>query len=330
MKRTKKYWNEIAGYLSREMETEQIEKFLLKIKDNQHLKKDYELMKKTWNELDSNPSQRYADSSSAWAKLNERILREGPIELDKPVRKINSLNYFVRIAAVILLILAVGIPSVYYSLNGIGNNAPIHYRSENGPLTVDLPDGSRVYLNAGSILEYKKDFEDQRDLKLEGEAYFDVMRDPRKPFRVNTGKVVVTVLGTSFNVRETKDNTVQVFVESGKVRMNMKKDHASLILTPGQLGEANGHLKTRPLEDVNYLAWKTKDFKFVDEPVEKILDVLQRSYHVDVKSDIPELPQMRLTTSYSDQSFEAILTTICTALNMNFEKEGKVYILHQN
>lgn len=330
MKRTNKYWNEIAGYLSREMESEQIEKFLLKIKDNQHLKKDYELMKKTWNELDSNPYDRYSDTTSAWANLNERIVREGNIVLEKPILKMNSLNYFIRIAAVILLILAVGIPTVYYSVNGFGNNSPIQHRSENGSLTVDLPDGSRVYLNAGSNLEYKKDFEDQRDLKLEGEAYFDVMSDPRKPFRVNTGKVVVTVLGTSFNVRETKDNMVQVFVESGKVRMDLKKDSESLILTPGQLGEANGHLKTRSQDDANYLSWKTKDFKFVDEPVEKILEVLQESYHVDVHSDIPDLNEMRLTTSYSDQSFEAILATICTALNINFEKEGKVYILHQN
>ncbi len=142
--------------------------------------------------------------------------------------------------------------------------------------------------------------------------------------------MVVTVLGTSFNIKETENKAIQVFVESGKVRVDLEKGYESLILLPGELGEANGHLSSSTQHNENYLAWKTKDFKFVDESINDIFEVLEQAYHVEVSSDKVLINDMRLTTTYSGQSFDAILNTICTALNMNYEKDGKVYKLQTN
>jgi ferric-dicitrate binding protein FerR (iron transport regulator) len=235
-----------------------------------------------------------------------------------------------RVAAVVLLILAVGIPTVFYSVNNLGGQNTIEKSSTAGVMTVDLPDGSRVFLNEGSTLEYSKNYVEKRDVMLKGEGYFAVMSDPQKPFIVNTGKVVVTVLGTTFNIKETSNETVEVFVESGRVRMDLKEENESLILSPGEVGEANGLIKKSELSNSNYLSWKTKEFKFVDESIHNILEVLEAAYHVEVKSNIPNLNQRRLTTTYSEMSFEAILSTICTALELNYKKEGKVYILRTN
>jgi transmembrane sensor len=136
------------------------------------------------------------------------------------------------------------------------------------------------------------------------------------------------VLGTSFNIRESKDQSVEVFVESGEVRVDLENHDQGITLGPGQFGKANENLEASILNDDNYLSWKTKEFKFVDEPVDNILRVLERSYHVEVETGEVAVSNLRLTTTYNDQSFDAILSTICTALNIHYEKEGKVYILH--
>ncbi len=321
----------MAGYLSGEMNDEQRRSYLINTEmDHQH-NKDIELMKKTWNDFNSNPEEKYKDTGKAWKSLNQRLENEGLLETPTRQLRMHNLNYAMRIAAVILLVLAVGVPSVYYSVNNANNRKGIiEYNASEGIRTVDLPDGSRVFLNEGSRLEYRKDYEMQRNVNLRGEGYFDVMSDPERPFRVNTGKVVVTVLGTSFNVKEVDREGVEVFVESGKVRMDIEDDQNSITLGPGQLCMANGALESKEQDDLNYMAWKTKEFKFVDEPVGNILDVLEKAYHVSVKADQLPVSDMRLTTTYNDQSFDAILNTICTALDMQYEKDGKDYFLKSN
>ncbi|MEX0987775.1 MAG: FecR domain-containing protein [Bacteroidales bacterium] len=331
MKRNKKYWNDIAGYISGEMNPEEAGMFLEEVKQDHQMKNDYELMKKSWNDFNSNPEEKYRDTGIAWNKLHERLMIDGQLDEQPPVIRMNKVAYTIRIAAIILLILAVGVPAVYYSVTRFGTTKDImEYSARDGILTVDLPDGSRVFLNKDANLVFKESYELQRDVTLKGEGYFDVMEDPARPFTVNTGKVVVTVLGTSFNIKESDKDNTEVFVEQGKVRMELKNGRNSVTLVPGQLGKANGDLVATVQENQNYLSWKTKDFKFVDEPVENILGVLEEAYHVEVRSEDMSVSDMRLTTSYSDQSFDAILSTICAALNMQYHKDGKVYILQPN
>ncbi len=330
MKSNKRYWIDLAGYLTGEMDKEQQHAFRRKMEMNRSLNNDYKLMKRTWDDFQSNPDAKYKNTGPAWETLKNRIETE-TIPDDGMRTGISNLNYFIRIAAVIALILAIGIPSIYYTAtNGRIARNSIEHKSRQGVLTVDLPDGSRVFLNEGSSLEVNKTYEEERNVLLKGEGFFDIMSDPARPFKVNTGKVVVTVLGTSFNVKEIKNERTEVFVESGEVKVEMKENKESLLLKPGEMGSATTHLSSSTLTDSNYLSWKTKNFKFVDQDLETILRVLENAYHVNVESDIASLGNMRLTTTYSNQSFEAILSTICTALNMSYQKEGKVYILHAN
>ncbi len=321
-------WTRIAAYLANEMNDKQQEEFLLEIQENQLLKNDYVLMKNTWKQFDANPNEEYKDTVNAWNSLRMRMQSDGMVAEENSLTRIQRTHYFLRIAAVIVMILAVGIPTVFFSLQ----NAPgvvVEHSSMEGVLTVDLPDGSRVFLNEGSTLNYNKSFEENRKVKLKGEGFFNVMSDPQRPFNVHSGKVIVTVLGTSFNVKESlEENNVEVFVESGFVTVSMNDINESITLEPGQMGTATNRLTTTAQENENYLSWKTKDFKFVDESIEDILGVLTRAYHVEVNTEDLSLVDMRLTSTYNDQSFDAILSTICLALNMDYKKEGKVYILH--
>lgn len=322
-------WNRIAAYLSDEMDEEQKEIFLKELEDNQLLKNDYELMKNSWKQFNANPDEKYMDTASAWSRLYGRIQADGMTEQEDKLRKISGIKRYMRIAALIVALFIVGVPAIYFSIQNSRETAMIEHNSQDGILTVDLPDGSRVFLNEGASLNYLRSFDEKREVNLKGEGFFKVMSDPKRPFNVNSGKVIVTVLGTSFNVKESEDlKKVEVFVESGSVKVSLDKSNESITLEPGEMATATSKLTASVQNNENYISWKTKNFKFVDADIADILDVLTQSYHVEVNTDNIQLQDMRLTTSYYDQSFDAILTTICLALNMNYEKEGKVYTLH--
>ena len=323
-------WIKIAAYLANEMNDKEEKEFLQNLQENQILKNDYDLMRKTWKEFEENPEEKYKESGTAWDTLKSKITNDGLLTVEPLQHRITVRQQLLRIAAVIVMILAVGIPTVYFSIQNAPVSANIEHNSVDGVMTVDLPDGSRVFLNKGASLRYKPSFEEKREVNLKGEGYFDVMSNPERPFNVNTGRVIVTVLGTSFNIKESNNREVEVFVESGSVQLSMNEIKESIILKPGQLGTASESLKAMDQVNENYLSWKTKDFKFVDESIEEILEVLTASYHVEIMTDNVSLQGKRLTTAYNDQSFDAILSTICLAHNMDYDKEGKVYILQSN
>lgn len=320
----------MAGYLAGEMSDKQAKKFRSKIDGNEKQKNEYELMKNSWDKFDSNPAEKYMDTEKAWEALSRRIENDGLMQRHTPVVRMDRVHYALRIAAVVILIMAVGIPALYYTVNNSRESGLLEYSSPEGVLTVDLPDGSHVFLNEGATLQYDGSGKKQREVTLKGEGYFDVAADNNRPFQVNAGKVIVTVLGTSFNVRQPENAPVEVFVESGSVRLDLQQENQSIQLEAGQFGQADGSLKISKMKDLNYLAWKTLEFKFVDESVDDVLRILEKAYHVDVRIKKIEDAGMRLTTSYSNQPFDTILNTICTALNMSYDKEGKVYILQPN
>lgn len=285
-------------------------------------------MEKTWKYFDETSSRGSADSGKAWGKLYQRLEEDGLLE--QQTGRSRNLLPFLRAAASVLLILAVGIPTLYYGFIKDRNGDHLLRRfSENGVTTVNLPDGSRVSLNEGASITYPAEFAHERNLELEGEAFFEVMSDPVNPFTVRSGKVMVSVLGTSFNVKKSPTSReVEVYVQSGKVRMSMEQSGAFVTLKPGELGKTDRQkLVTTDQADPNYISWKTKDFKFVDAALADVLRELEESYHVAIHSDLADIKEMRITTSYSEQSIDAILETISTAFGLNISHSEKGYYL---
>ena len=323
--------NRIAGYLAGELDFEQEQEFLNEMQDNQLLKQEFERMKQTWDQFDNHPSGRFSDTGSAWSSLKERMDREGLLD-DEPLR-VRSLHtrrqYALRVAATIALVLAVGIPALIIGIRQSAQESnQFSYTAEKGIRSVDMPDGSRVFLNEGSSLSYDDQYTNRRNVTLRGEGYFEVMSDPARPFRVHAGPVKVMVLGTSFNVKTLPGNReAEVMVESGEVEVEMVDTREKLTLHRGDFARADGSLQRTAQQNANYLSWKTKDFKFVDESVTDILETLEKAYHVEVVANGLAMEELRLTTTYQEQSFDAILQTICAAFGMTYEKEGRTYTL---
>jgi len=321
---------QMARYLAGEMTMKEEIAFLDEFEHSQEQLSELRNMEKNWKYFDQNPSRKDWDSGNAWNRLHEKLDTEGLLDdqAHRPVR--DRFTPLLRIAASIALVLAIGIPALYFGV--IRDNTELsinHHLAEEGVATVDLPDGSRVYLNKGSEISYSTAFKNQRAVELQGEAFFEVMSDPQNPFTVSSGKMVVTVLGTSFNVKQLDSSSdLEVYVKTGKVRVSLEESDQYIQLEPEEFGLVkNRKLSSTLLEDPNYISWKTKDFKFVNSALIEVLQELEESYHVDIHTEDLDLSEMRITTSYSGQSIDAILETIGTAFEMSVSHKENNYFL---
>ena len=321
---------QMARYLAGEMTTKEEISFLSGLEESQEQISELKNMEKSWKYFDQNPSQKDWDSGKAWSRLHQKLESEGLLD-DQAVRSERSrFTPLLRVAASIALVLAIGIPTLYFGV--IQNNTELsirHHLAEEGVATVDLPDGSRVYLNKGSEISYSVAFKNQRAVELSGEAFFEVMSDPQNPFTVSSGEMVVTVLGTSFNVKQLDNpSDLEVYVKTGKVRVALEKSEQYIQLEPEEFGLVESRKLTSSIqEDPNYISWKTKDFKFVNSALIEVLQELKESYHVDIHTEDLDLSEMRITTSYSGQSIDAILETIGTAFEMSVSHKENSYFL---
>ena len=323
---------QMARYLAGEMTTKEEITFLSESEESQEKLSDLRNMEKNWKYFDKNPSPKDWDTVKAWNQLHQKLESEGLLEdqADSPDR--GRFAPLLRIAASIALILAIGIPALYFGVIRDNTDGTIrHHLAEEGVATVDLPDGSRVYLNKGAEISYSLAFKNQRAVELKGEAFFEVMSDPQNPFTVRSAGMIVTVLGTSFNVKQLdKPSDIEVYVKTGKVRVALEKSDQYIQLQPEEFGFVeNSKLTSSTQKDPNYISWKTKDFKFVNSALINVLQELEESYHVDIHTEELDLSEMRITTSYSGQSIDAILETIGTAFEMSVSHKENSYFLNK-
>jgi ferric-dicitrate binding protein FerR (iron transport regulator) len=321
----------MARYLAGEMNMKEEINFMNESGKSLEQMSELRNMEKHWKYFDQNPSRENWDSGAGWTRLYQKLESDGLLE-DQTMKLGKGTSIpLLRLAASVALILAIGIPALYF---GLLRNNPASYNrniitADVGVTTVDLPDGSRVYLNKGAEISYSKTFKNQRSVDLTGEAFFDVMSDPQKPFTVHSGKIVISVLGTSFNVKQIeRSSDVEVYVKTGLVKMSLENSDQFIYLEPEQLGVAeNRNLHSSVLEDSNYISWKTLDFKFVDSALTEVLQDLEESYHVEIHTEDVDLSEMRITTSYSGQSIDAILETIGTAFKLRVSHRSDGYYL---
>lgn len=153
-----------------------------------------------------------------------------------------------------------------------------------GEYVVTLSDGTCVWLDAESELEYPVKFvSNRREVKLKGRGYFEVKKDVDRPFFVNAGEFRLRVYGTEFNMDVYPSDSVRVVLVKGAVGFKANATTSEYHLKPGQLGRANvlsGKVEIRNVDTYPYVAWKNREIVFVDATLETILDELSRWYDV--------------------------------------------------
>jgi transmembrane sensor len=205
--------------------------------------------------------------------------------------------------------------------------------------TLRLPDGTRVMLGPASTLRYASTYSmGARAVQLEGEAYFQVVHDSTRPFRVLTARGVATDLGTTFGVRAyAGDSVLRVVVTDGEVSLTPARDTAarriaqdSLVLSPGDLGRIgpNGSLTARRGIDLSgYLAWTEGRLVFQDTPAGEVVVQLGRWFDLDIRLADTATENKRLTASFANEPAAEVLQLVAASLGLRVEQRGQAVTL---
>jgi ferric-dicitrate binding protein FerR (iron transport regulator) len=199
--------------------------------------------------------------------------------------------------------------------------------------SITLPDGSKVKLNSKSKLTYGTDFNnDNRTLKLQGEAFFDVAKNKKLPFVVNTSYLNVTALGTRFNVMAYADDCcIETTLEEGRVKVVTSKDKKPYFLTPGTKIIYDKRKRSLVKKAVNtklFTSWKDGLLVFKDESLGAIAAKLERLYDVKFQFEKRDAYNYRYNGDFEKtQSLEDIMRIISVPTGFEYEIKGKVVIV---
>lgn len=192
-----------------------------------------------------------------------------------------------------------------------------------GTFEIQLPDGSMVWVNANSKLYFPNRFStDERFVKVEGEAFFKVQKDKRRPFRVQTGELNISVLGTSFNVRAYHPKHISTTLVEGSVQLAYHDQH--VIMTPGERAfiDEKNKITLQSIDIEGATAWKEGYFYFKDESIGKILQDISNWYDLKV-SIIGNLPSGRYSGSMDRNSkLNGVLKMLADVGNLDFTLSG--------
>jgi len=277
-------------------------------------------------------SNRKADFEKHFSTLMEPVI---------PQRKLTMrFSNVARVAAVVLLLLTTGIISYYVGMGIQVKNETLAWFETEVPLgsqsKITLPDQSIVWINAGSTLRYSNEFNDKnREIYLDGEAYFDVVTDTLKPFIVKSGDVDIRVLGTRFNVKAYKDDAMlDVSLVSGKVNVafqNRDDQINEVELQPNRMLSYNKDIEAVTMSEVNgeyAYEWTKGIFRFNEQYFGQLAKVLERKYNVRIYIESERLKEEVFTGSFSKQyTLNEILREVDVDHKYSWEQEGDAFYI---
>jgi transmembrane sensor len=199
---------------------------------------------------------------------------------------------------------------------------------------ITLPDGTKVWLNADSKINFPIQFiGKERKILLNGEGYIEVAKNKAKPFIVETYGQEVTVLGTHFNVSAYKGEGIKTTLLEGSVRIQSAKANnlgtqGGIILRPNQQSTltADNEMKVKDVDVTNVIAWKNGRFAFNGTSLETVLREMGRWYNVDIK--YPDgIPDERFTGNIDRNNTLAQAVDILKFMKVNFEIDGRTIIV---
>lgn len=286
-------------------ETKAVEEWLDIDNDHQERLKDYVKLDFA---IHLHDAHQHHLSSQAWRKIQKKIYSPFPIWL----------KTYQRIAAIILLPLIIGLGIATTKLIGSSSRATtsLHVRTYSGMTTqFYLPDSTFVILNAGSEITYPSHFsENQRMVKLSGEAYFEVTKDPKRRFIVKTSPLSqIEVYGTKFNVEAYPfSRTITTTLVEGHVAFiyqDSNRIQKKIHLSPGQksIYDLSGHLQSLYTNTKTETAWKDGLIIFDNTSMRDVLKVLSKRFNVQFAVKSPKIYENAFTGTFTNQRLEKIL-----------------------
>jgi ferric-dicitrate binding protein FerR (iron transport regulator) len=308
-------WELIAKYIKGEATQEE------RITVEQWLKTDsanavlLEEIKATWKTSGKLNAHIKIDKAKAWNSIQGKIKEEQKVI---PItRKAPAYNTWILRAAAILI---VGLFATWLALKTGNKEEIILVQTTTQGRTIVLPDSSVVILNEYSKFSYPKEFAvNQRYVELEGEAFFEVTKDPQKPFIIGNKNFDVKVLGTSFNILAyEKDKNATVTVVTGKVAF-ADKNGGSVLLVKDEVGTLNkaGHQLFKSTNaNFNFLAWKTKKLEFTNTKFTEVCAALKKYFAVDILVKDKNILNCTFTGYFENPKLPDVLKVLEKTLNI--------------
>lgn len=269
----------------------------------------------------------YADGQRM-ARAEKRLYKK----LDEEKRKQNKIlrmHRWMRYAAAIAAILVIGGGAGYWFYQHETDQQMIVAVADEGIVKeVVLPDGTKVWLNNSAVLQYPREFsEKERNVHLEGEAYFEVTKDRHKPFTVQSDAMRVRVLGTTFNFKcDKRCRVAEATLIEGEIEVKGNKDEGQIILAPGQraeLNKSNRRLTVKQVDAKMDAVWHNNLIPFQKADIFTITKALERFY--DVKIILS--PDIQADKTYSGvlkrkPDIESVLKSLQNSIPIDYKIVG--------
>ncbi len=302
----------------------EVEKWIEKNKD------EFKRIKYVWEKAGVHNSED-PDFEKAWMRVNPETRNH--TGNNKQKLKILTTR-FQRIAAILVLALSFGF--IVYQLYAKVLMTKTGWQEvknlSDNVRKVQLNDGTVLWLNVASDIRYPKEFNAKaREVYLEGEAFFEVEHNRRKPFIVHAGNSVTKVLGTSFNVKSEPSGDVQVTVVTGIVALSgIENKNKRVVLKKGEIGlfsEYNQGVEKQLNRNINFLAWKTGKLSFSKTPLEEVCKILSKHYKTKVYLGSEALKPINLTANYDNKKLGEVLDIMKLTLNIQYQYSDTAVIL---
>lgn len=264
------------------------------------------------------------DADADFERLERRIAAADATSGAKVVSMQPRRNWL-AIAAAVLLLVAAPILLRKFLSDGAGQVEMVATNDSPTPQPVALADGSKVWLNSRSSLRHFTSTDGkERRVELTGEAYFEVAKNPAKPFVVQTDLGEVTVLGTSFNVRrQPGSTTLEVNVSTGRVSLQPTDAGENLVLVANETGifdqSKNSLVKTGGMAN-NSAAWHTGKLVFENAPLEEALRQLSALHGVRLVADNEGVRRCTVNVTFDQMPLETALETLRTLVGAQLVK----------
>ncbi len=291
----------------------------------------YEFDMKRWKDMTSSMIGR-VESGFAFPRSEQKSL------VSRSALKLSSRRW-IGIAASIAIIVASAITLNTLISHKGESEIPLYYSeisTELGQLSdVSLPDGSTVFLNSSSRFIRPAEFsENERVVQLIGEAYFEIARDPDRPFIIHSNNVLTQVLGTKFNVKSyPEEDILSISVVEGNVRVSRKNTNPGVWI---EIGAGEEYVfdhstmigEVRAFSEDKVLGWREGRFVFDSSPLQRVLPILSRKFDMEFELVNENLNQCQLTAVFDNENLETILDVISFAYDIDYDFSGRKIILN--
>jgi len=273
------------------------------------------------------------DREISFEEVQRRIAK---YEQEKKIKRIRQWSVLLQKAAAIL-ILPLLVVSVWLMMNRQPEASKMILATAKGEHThIFLPDGSEVWLNVDSKLEYSTAYNaTNRELKLVGEAFFKVAKDKRHPFIVTAHDLKVRAVGTEFNISAYEtDPNASTFLKEGIVELKYfpeGKNEQTYRMTPGEKATIIRNVKSIRIAEAtsgNDTRWTNGELYFENESMDQVFRKVERWYNVKISYQLNDFTNETLTVNLKDnESINRLMEIIDEAIGINVKQNGNEYVI---